>query len=123
MLAQLTAFDVLVLVLVLGSVAAICGWAGGAGARLSFSMRLRTVEGYLLQLINRSKGAAGQAKLQEQRQRETSVQGQAEQLAAKLRGVRLAPPVNWDSIPEDDPRALAELERRARASGLVGKKD
>lgn len=84
MLAQLTAFDVLALVLVVGSIAALCGYAGGAGARLLFAVRVDRVEGALFQLLNRAKGAAGGQAAQIQKQRQSSAEKQAEDLAARL---------------------------------------
>jgi len=83
-LAQLTAFDVLALVLVVGSIAALCGYAGGAGARLLFAVRVDRVEGALFQLLNRSKGAAGQAATQVTKARISSAEKEAEVLAAQL---------------------------------------
>lgn len=84
MLAHLTAFDLLALVLVVGSIAALCGYAGGAGARLSFAVRVDRVEGAVMQLLNRAKGANGGAVAQVQKQRVTSAEKEAEALAAKL---------------------------------------
>jgi hypothetical protein len=84
MLAGVTAFELLVLVLVLGFIGALSGWAGGLGARLGFSARVDRVEGILLQLLNRAKGAAGGEVARQTRELQTSRMKEAEQLAAKL---------------------------------------
>ncbi len=85
MLSELSAFDVLELALVVGLVAALFGWAGGAGGRLVFSLRLDRIEGVVMTILNRAKGVAGQAKTQVQRDRFSSAEKEAEALAAKLR--------------------------------------
>ncbi len=121
MLAQLTAFDLLAAVLVLGSISALCGYAGGAGARLLFAVRVDRVEGLLLQLLNRAKGAAGGAVAQVQRARLTSAEKEAEQLAAKLSQVPKARG-RWlgrtSGTPVDDAeeQSFAEIEKAQQAA-------
>lgn len=121
MLAQLSAFEVLALVLVMGSLGALAGWAGGAGARLSFSARLDRVEGLLMQVLNRAKGANGQAVAAVQRARASSAEREAEELAAKLAasGRRSPRPRGPLSEQEAEEAQLAHLERVARQRGLA----
>jgi hypothetical protein len=115
MLAQLTAFEVVALTLFVCFVAGLFGWAGGAGARLSFAVRLSRVESYVLQVLNRAKGAAGQAQTQVFRERKHSADAEAEALAARLArqpALVRKPPSEWT---EED------MEREARRRGLVAK--
>lgn len=116
MLAQLSAWDLLQLVLVVGFLAALFGWAGGAGARLTFAMRLDRCESYLLQLLNRAKGANGQAAAKVQRERTTSAEREAEDLAEKLAA---SPRRRAAPISEED--QLVEWEKVARKRGLAVK--
>jgi len=120
-LAQLTAFDVLALVLVVGSIAALCGYAGGAGARLLFAVRVDRVEGALFQLLNRAKGAAGGQAAQVQKQRQSSAEKQAEDLAARL---MQQPPLDarrrprgprWLTGPSPAPTSADQAEQQAFA--------
>ena len=113
MFAGATAFELLVLLLVVGCVAAICGYAGGVGARLTFAMRLDRAESYLLQLLNRSKGAAGQAVVAARREATSKADREAEALAAQLRSVGNA----------RVPRTEGEWEQVARARGLATVKE
>ena len=117
MFAQATAFDMLVLVLVLGSIAALAGWAGGLGARLQFAVRTDRVEAALMQLLNRAKGAAGGAVAQQQKVRATSADKEAEQLAAQLAAKRA--PGRPRILTDED--ALDALEAEAKRRGLVAK--
>jgi hypothetical protein len=115
MLAQLSAWELLNVVLVVGFVAALCGWAGGAGARLTYSARLDRIESTLIQVLNRAKGAAGQAQTQVTRERTSAAAREAEILATRLRAqnIRTVKPV--DQWTEHD------LEAEARRRGLVSK--
>lgn len=103
-LASVTAFELLALVLVVGSIAALFGWAGGAGARLLFAMRLDRVEGVVMQLLNRLKGAKGGEQAQVHRERLSSAEKEAEALAARL---MQQPPL--------DARRRPRFGRRARS--------
>ena len=118
MIASLSAFDVLVLLVVLGVVSAMAGWAGGWGARLQFAVRVDRVEGALMQLLNRSKGAAGGAVMQVQKARATSAEKEAEQLAAALAAKARAVAKPRMLTDED---ALDALEAEAQRRGLVAK--
>jgi hypothetical protein len=84
MLPSATAFDLFALMLAVGFVAALFGWAGGVGGRLSYSFRVERVERTLEQLLNRSKGQAGQAKTQQTRELQKSRMDEAQALAAEL---------------------------------------
>lgn len=128
MFAGVTAFDLLAAVLVVGSIAALCGWAGGAGARLLFSMRLDRVEGVVMQVLNRAKGAAGQQRTQEHRARFSSAEKEAEELARQLaaRGPgrrRVIPPAfNGSPIDAAEEASFAEIEadkERKRKAGAA----
>lgn len=117
MLAQLTAVDVLVLVLVVGSISALFGWAGGAGARLLFAIRLDRIEGAVMTILNRAKGAAGGATAQLQKARLTSAEKEAEELAAKLRAAPRARRNAWGlpvrtAADAAEAASLAEIEAR-----------
>jgi hypothetical protein len=83
MLPSATAFDLFVLSLAVGFIAALFGWAGGMGGRLSYSFRVERVERTLEQLLNRSKGQAGQAKTQETRVLQQSRMAEAQALIAQ----------------------------------------
>jgi len=125
MLASLTAFDVLAFVLVFGIIGALTGWAGGTGARLTYSARLDRVESLLLQVLNRAKGQQGGEVTQQARRRLSSRDEEAEQLAAALaskRGQRKLVDVNAIArVDPDGPQAeaaLDALEREAERRGL-----
>ena len=118
MLASLSAFDVLVMLVVLGVVSAMAGWAGGWGARLQFAVRVDRVEGALMQLLNRSKGAAGGAVMQVQKARATSAEKEAEQLATALAAKARAVAKPRMLTDED---ALEALEAEAQRRGFVAK--
>ncbi len=113
MLPGATAFDLFALSLVVGFIAALFGWAGGVGGRLSYSFRVERVERTLEQLLNRSKGQAGQAKTAETRALQGSRMAEAEALAAKLRTS------NVRSVPNRD-LTEGEMLRIATERGLVG---
>jgi len=118
-LAQFTAFDLLTGLLVLGLISALCGYAGGTGARLLFAVRVDRVEGLLLQLLNRAKGAAGGVVAQVQKARLTSAEKEAEQLAAKLsalpkRGLFGRAPRGSADAGEE--QSLREIERAQDAA-------
>lgn len=125
MLASLTAFDVLAFVLVFGLIGALAGWAGGTGARLTYSARLDRVEGLLLQVLNRAKGQAGGAVTQQARRRMGTREDEAEELAAALAGKkRPRGLVDVSAIARVDPdgpqaeAALDALEREAERRGM-----
>jgi len=83
-LAQLTPFELLTALLVIGLVSALCGWAGGAGALFRFSARVQAVESIGLQLVNRAKGQAGQVQTQATRNRKLNADEEAEILRQQL---------------------------------------
>lgn len=131
MLAQLSAFDVLAFVLVFGLLGALAGWAGGTGARLTYSARLDRVEGLLLQVLNRAKGQAGGETTQQQKRRLSSREQEAEELAEQLRArhrPRGGGGPDIRSIANVDPdgplaeAALEALEKEADRRGLRTKK-
>src|SRR5207237_1964879 len=97
MLATLTAFEILVVVLCGGLIAALFGYAGGAGARIRDRMRLTELEDAFAGLgtvVNRYRGAQGQAVKQENARKLSKVEAEAEELARKLaRGRGIGPPV------------------------------
>jgi hypothetical protein len=109
MFASASAFDVLVALLVCGFISALFGWAGGVGARLTFSWRLDRIEAIAASILNRSKGQAGQAKTAETRQATKSAMAEAEALAAQLRSTPFRRP----------PQNEAELTQLALKRGLV----
>jgi len=125
MFAQLTAFEVLAFVLVFSLVGALAGWAGGKGAVFSLYGRIDRAERFVLQLVNRERGAAGQAQTQVTRARKVGAEAEAEKLAADLakrRGVRQPVPLAaLANIPEGDPREAeaAEALTAAVRSGRV----
>src|SRR5882762_8365970 len=84
LLAQLSAFDVLAFLLVFGFIGALSGYAGGAGARLLYTVRLDRIESVVLQIINRAKGASGGQAVARRIERTTSAEKEAEALAAQL---------------------------------------
>lgn len=87
MLAHLGAFEVLLLVLVVGFISALFGVAGGVGASWALHARMHLLEdrvGGLMTLTNRFKGIGGQAVLQEQKGRLSKREQEAEALAAQL---------------------------------------
>lgn len=114
MLAGMTAVDVLVLVLVVGFLAALFGWAGGKGAMLSLTWRVDQVERVAGSVLARAKGQAGQASTQKLREQTQSRMAEAETLKAQLDRAR-----GGLSIAQRD---LTESEFRARAlaRGLTG---
>lgn len=128
MLASLTAFDVLAGVLVVGLIAALAGYAGGAGALLRTTMHLNRVEGAVLAYVNRVKGGNGGAQAQAQRQRVSNAEREAEALAQQLAqrprrrgGLRLPAfltgPQNPADAAEDESFAELDVEQqRARAA-------
>jgi hypothetical protein len=113
MLAQLTAFDVLVAVLVVCFLSAVFGWAGGVGGRLLHSWRITRLEQAVLKLTMSSRGSAGQAQTQITRVRKASADEEAEQLRVALLkgGLRGSAQV----LPCTD----AEWMARARAVGAT----
>lgn len=125
MLAQLSAFDVLVGVLVIGFISALFGWAGGAGARLVFSLRLDKVEAVTMTILNRSKGAIGGERAQQHRNRVTSAEKEAEELAKRLaaqaprrgRFGRPLPPVDQAELESLQEIEAAQQKARAAAAG------
>jgi hypothetical protein len=69
MFAQLTAFEMLVSLLVVCFLAALAGWAGGFGGRLMQALRIQKLEAAVLKLTMTGRGAAGQAQTQVTRAR------------------------------------------------------
>jgi hypothetical protein len=122
-LGSLTAIDVVLLLLGIGLVAALFGYAGGTGARIRDRIRLASLEDAfagLAGVVNRYKGAAGQAVAKQQREKLTKREQEAEELALKLqrgRGGGLFPqrPLSEQDAEE---QALAQLEREAEQKGL-----
>jgi len=121
--AHLTALDVLNLVLVVGFLSALFGWAGGQGALRSHRARLMGIEDQLEAFdarIKRREGAAGQAATQRRRTALQQRDEEAERLAQALaqRGGRALRPLTEQ---DEEEAALAQLEREAEARGLKQK--
>ncbi len=109
MLASMTAFEVLVLCLVVCSLGAIAGAAGGLGVRLQLTARLDRTEGLLMQILNRSKGQAGAQKMQAQRGLMARAEDQAAQLWAAMHARSPTPAI----------RTEEDIMRLARDKGLI----
>lgn len=123
MLAQLSAFDVLAFLLVFGCIGAISGYAGGAGARLLYTLRLDKIETVVLTLLNRAKGTVGGQAVQRRIERTSSAEKEAEQLAAQLQASRGRRGLFRQNDPEA--LALAEIEQekaQRRKAGESGDK-
>jgi len=123
LLAQLSAFDVLAFLLVFGFIGALFGYAGGAGARLLYTVRLDRIESVVFQIINRAKGASGGQAVARRIERTTSAEREAEALAAQLQASR----GRRKLFSRDDPEAaaLAEIEQektKRRQAGESGDK-
>src|SRR5260370_40492276 len=121
MFAGATAFDLLVLVLVVGLISAVMGWVGGAGARLSFSARCERLEAQLLQLLNRSKGQSGQARTQEARNLRTNAEEEARILYEQLRNKPGGPTggLDWRKLSPEEQEVY--FQKVATARGLTFK--
>ena len=124
MLPQLTAVDVLVGVLAVGFLAALFGWVGGAGALRSCRARLSAFEDTLEIFdgrIKRREGAAGQVATQRRKSALQERDDEADKLAQALS--RRHPNLGVRVLTEQDAEEaqLLELEREARAKGLMGK--
>ena len=118
----LTPLDLLNLVLVVGFLAALFGWAGGKGALRAFSARIGGLEDaqevFDVRLKKRE-GAAGQVATQKRKTQLQAVDAEAERLAAALsRGRGVAAPRALD-LPDDEEAAEAQLMQEAKARGLL----
>lgn len=123
MLAQLSAFDVLAFLLVFGFIGALSGYAGGAGARLLYTVRLDRIESVVLSILNRAKGSAGGQAIARRIERTSSAEKEAEALAAQLQASR----GRRKLFGSNDPEALAMLEleqekEKRRKAGESGDK-
>jgi len=124
LLAQLSAFDVLAFLLVFGLIGAISGYAGGAGARLLYTVRLDRIESVVLQLINRAKGSVGGQAVARRLERTSSAEKEAELLAAQLQASRGRRGL-FANAKDPEALALAEIEQekaQRRKAGESGDK-
>lgn len=112
MWAQMTAFELFLLVLSVGLVGGITGWVGGMGARLSYAARVDRLEGTLLQVLNRAKGQAGQAQTQITRNMRGTVMQEAEVLRLKLLQGRAQQVPNFRSPEEEQAHWMAVAKSR-----------
>jgi len=115
---------VLVGVLAVGFLAALFGWVGGAGALRSCRARLSAFEDTLEIFdgrIKRREGAAGQVATQRRKSALQERDDEADKLAQALS--RRHPNLGVRVLTEQDAEEaqLLELEREARAKGLMGK--
>jgi len=125
MAASLTAVDVLNLVLVVGFLAALFGWAGGKGALRSLRADMLNFEGTLEAFDRRIKqreGTAGQAATQRRRTELQTRDDEADKLAQALArgGGRRRPAIVTEQDAEE--AAITQLEQEARAKGLMSGK-
>ncbi len=126
MAASLTAVDVLNLVLVVGFLAALFGWAGGKGALRSLRADMLNFEGTLEAFDRRIKqreGTAGQAATQRRRTELQTRDDEADKLAQALArggGRRRGPAIVTEQDAEE--AAITQLEQEARAKGLMSGK-
>src|SRR5260370_20900309 len=115
MLAQVTAFELLVLMLVVAVVVVLVGWAGGKGVALSPHFRLSRLEGVVERWVNTAKGQAGQAKTAETRSLQQQRMAEAEALINARRKVQ--PGI----FPRDRDPTEAEMLAVAAKRGLISR--
>ncbi len=123
--AGLTALDVLNLVLVVGFLAALFGWAGGKGALRSLRAELSGLGDSLDALdvrLKRREGSAGQAATQKRKTELQARDDEADKLAQALaRGGGRRAGLRMTEQDAEELR-IAELEAKAQRDGIMGSK-